>query len=79
MENSSLCCGGAGIYSSVQPALSQRLLKRKMDSITATDTQEVITANPGCMLQVEMGFKSQGKNGRVRHVVDILDEAYGLE
>ena len=71
--------GGAGIYSSVQPALSQRLLKRKMDSITATDTQEVITANPGCMLQVEMGFKSQGKNGRVRHVVDILDEAYGLE
>ena len=79
MENSSLCCGGAGIYSSVQPALSQRLLKRKMDSITAIDTQEVITANPGCMLQVEMGFKSQGKNGRVRHVVDILDEAYGLE
>ena len=79
MENSSLCCGGAGIYSSVQPALSKRLLKRKMASIDATDTQEVITANPGCMLQVEMGFKSQGKHGRVRHVVDILDEAYGLE
>jgi Fe-S oxidoreductase len=79
MENSSLCCGGAGIYSSVQPALSQRLLKRKMVSINATDTQEVITANPGCMLQVEMGFKSQGKTGRVRHIVDILDEAYELE
>ena len=79
MEDSTLCCGGAGIYSSVQPALSQRLLKRKMVSINATDTQEVITANPGCMLQVEMGFKSQGKNGRVRHIVDILDEAYGLE
>lgn len=79
MENSSLCCGGAGIYSSVQPALSKRLLKRKMDSIDATDAQEVITANPGCMLQVEMGFKSQGKHGRVRHVVDILDEAYALE
>ncbi len=79
MENSTLCCGGAGIYSSVQPALSKRLLKRKMDSINATDTQEVITANPGCMLQVEMGFKSQGKRGRVSHVVDILDEAYALE
>ena len=50
-----------------------------MDNINATDAQEVITANPGCMLQVEMGFKSQGKRGRVRHVVDILDEAYGLE
>ncbi len=79
MENSSLCCGGAGIYPSVQPALSKRLLKRKMASIDATDVQEVITANPGCMLQLEMGLKSQGKNGRVRHVVDILDEAYSLE
>ena len=79
MENSALCCGGAGIYSSVQPALSKRLLKRKMDTIDATDTQEVITANPGCMMQIEMGLKSRGKNSRVRHVVDILDEAYRLE
>ena len=79
MENSSLCCGGAGIYSSVQPALSQRLLKRKMNSIDATGVLEVITANPGCMLQVEQGFKSSGKPGRVRHIVDILDEAYSLE
>ncbi len=79
MENSTLCCGGAGIYSSVQPALSQRLLKRKLNAIDATGTQEVITANPGCMLQVEQGFRSRGTAGRVRHVVDILDEAYGLE
>ena len=79
MENSTLCCGGAGIYSSVQPALSQRLLKRKLNAIDATGVQEVITANPGCMLQVEQGFRSRGTAGRVRHVVDILDEAYGLE
>ncbi|NQW23907.1 MAG: 4Fe-4S dicluster domain-containing protein [SAR202 cluster bacterium] len=79
MENSGLCCGGAGIYSTTQPALSQRLLKRKMDSIDATGTHEIITANPGCMLQVEQGLKARKMPGRVRHVVDILDEAYGLE
>ena len=79
MENSSLCCGGAGIYSSTQPELSKRLLQRKMNSIEATGVQEVITANPGCMLQVELGFKDKDKSGNVRHVVDILDEAYGLE
>ena len=79
MENSSLCCGGAGIYSTVQPVLSQRLLKRKLNNINATGVQEVITANPGCMLQIEQGLKSQGTPGSVRHVVDILDEAYGLE
>jgi len=79
MENSNLCCGGAGIYSSTQPALSKRLLSRKMDSIEETGVSEVITANPGCMLQVEQGFKTKGKSGKVRHVVDILDEAYALE
>ena len=50
-----------------------------MNCIDATGTQEGITANPGCMLQVEQGLKSWGMPGRVRHVVDILDEAYGLE
>ena len=50
-----------------------------MNSIDATGVLEVITANPGCMLQVEQGFKSSGKPGRVRHIVDILDEAYSLE
>ena len=50
-----------------------------MNSIEATGVQEVITANPGCMLQVELGFKDKDKSGNVRHVVDILDEAYGLE
>ena len=79
MENSTLCCGGAGIYSSVQPSLSKRLLKRKIDTINAIEIQEVITANPGCMMQIDMGLKSQNRGGQVRHVVDILDEAYRSE
>ena len=85
MENASLCCGGAGIYSAIQPELSGRLLRRKMESILETGADEVVTANPGCMLQIEHGLKAQesqgGKvpRGKVRHVVDILDEAYRLE
>ena len=82
MENSSLCCGGAGIYSTVQPELSGRLLRRKMESIVDTGADEVVTANPGCMLQIEQGMRARGAKGRsekVRHVVDILDEAYQLE
>lgn len=82
MENASLCCGGAGIYSTVQPELSGRLLQRKIASILETGADEVITANPGCMLQIEQGLKAQGTQvprEEVRHVVDILDEAYRLE
>ena len=79
MENPSMCCGGAGIYSAVQPLLSRRILSRKVDAIVETEAEEAITANPGCMLQLEQGLRSSGHQIPVRHVVDILDEAYRLE
>ena len=79
MENPSMCCGGAGIYSAVQPTLSCRILSRKVEAIVETETEETITANPGCMLQLEQGLRSSGHDIPVRHVVDILDEAYRLE
>ena len=79
MENSSMCCGGAGVYSALQPLLSGRILSRKLDAIADTGASEVITANPGCMLQLEQGLRAFGQSTEVRHVVDILDEAYQLE
>ena len=79
MENSAMCCGGAGVYSAVQPLLSRRILSRKLDNIAITRADEVITANPGCMLQLEQGLRAVGEDTPVRHVVDILDEAYRLE
>ena len=79
MDNPSMCCGGAGVYSAVQPRLSRLILGRKLEAIAATGASEVITANPGCMLQLEQGLRAAGDPTPVRHVVDILDEAYRLE
>ena len=79
MENASMCCGGAGIYSAVQPTLSRRILSRKVEAITGSGAAETITANPGCMLQLEQGLRAAGQETPVRHVVDLLDEAYRLE
>ncbi len=79
MENPAMCCGGAGVYSAVQPSLSRRILGRKLDAIADTGASEVVTANPGCMLQLEQGLRAAGESTPVRHVVDILDEAYQLE
>ena len=79
MENPALCCGGAGIYSAVQPTLSRRILSRKVEAIIETGASEAITANPGCMLQLEQGLRGAGQDTLVRHVVDILDEAYRRE
>lgn len=79
MENPSMCCGGAGIYSAVQPVLSRRILSRKVEMIIQSGAAETITANPGCMLQLEQGLRGAGQDTPVRHVVDILDEAYRRE
>ena len=82
MEASSMCCGGAGFYSMVQPDLSGQILSTKLGNIQATGAEQVVTANPGCMMQIEAGLHSTAGDAgaqRVAHVVDILDEAYRAE
>ena len=79
MEASSMCCGGAGFYSMVQPGLSGRILETKLQNIGATGAKQVATANPGCMMQIEQGLATQNcpaSGSKVVHVVDLLDEAY---
>ena len=79
MEQASRCCGGAGTYSMVQRELSSKILATKMGNIAATQAEQVVTANPGCMMQLEQGLRDSGKPSRVVHVVDLLDEAYQAE
>ncbi|MBI2846867.1 MAG: 4Fe-4S dicluster domain-containing protein [Chloroflexi bacterium] len=76
MEDASLCCGAAGIYSITQSELSTRLLERKVRNIAATGVEVVVAPNPGCMLQLRLGLKRAGLNVRVAHLVELLDEAY---
>ncbi|MFQ6026412.1 MAG: (Fe-S)-binding protein [Dehalococcoidia bacterium] len=79
MEQSAMCCGGAGIYSTVQPQLAEKILASKLRHIAAANVDQVVTANPGCMMQIEQGLHRSGVCGKVLHVVDLLDEAYRLE
>lgn len=76
MEQAALCCGGAGLYSTLQPGLSQRLQTRKLNYALAANAQEIITANPGCMLQLEQGLRRRSNATPVRHIVELLAEAY---
>ncbi len=69
------CCGSAGLYSLVQPAMSARLLAEKVDDVRATGASVVATANPGCMMQLEAGLRQRGIDARVVHVIELLDEA----
>lgn len=79
MDESSVCCGSAGIYNLTQPAMAERLQKRKIENVTRTGATIVATANPGCALQVSAGLRAAGYDARVAHVVELLDEAYGAD
>jgi glycolate oxidase iron-sulfur subunit len=76
MPHSDVCCGSAGIYNVVQNQLSMKILAQKMDDIAAVSPQVIATANVGCMLQLRAGVKQRGMKADVKHVMELLDEAY---
>ena len=76
MAESALCCGSAGIYNVLQPEMSNALLERKLANAAATDAPIIVTANPGCLLQLQAGLQRQGKDTEVLHIMTLLDRAY---
>jgi glycolate oxidase iron-sulfur subunit len=59
--------------------MATRLLHRKVGHVLATGAEAVVTANPGCILQIQAGLEAHNATVRVMHLVEILDRAYGGE
>ncbi|MGC2659654.1 MAG: heterodisulfide reductase-related iron-sulfur binding cluster, partial [Bryobacteraceae bacterium] len=76
MPMADLCCGSAGIYNISQNEMAMEILEHKMAYVETTKADLIVTANPGCMLQLAAGARLYGKGERVLHVVQLLDEAY---
>ena len=68
VANAHLCCGSAGTYSILQPALSRQLLSNKIAALSAGRPAAIITANVGCQshLQTATGLP-------VTHWIEALD------
>ncbi|MBI1848452.1 MAG: 4Fe-4S dicluster domain-containing protein [Candidatus Rokubacteria bacterium] len=77
LAESDWCCGSAGIYNLTEPEMAERLLRRKVGHVLATGAEAVVTANPGCILQIAKGVRDRGAPTRVLHLVELLDRAYG--
>ena len=71
------CCGSAGTYNLTQPEMAQRLQARKVANVRATGAEAVVTANPGCIIQIAQGLTAEGAPIQVVHLAELLDEAYG--
>ncbi|MFZ0213742.1 MAG: (Fe-S)-binding protein [Candidatus Acidiferrales bacterium] len=69
------CCGSAGVYNVTETATSMDLLAEKMQHAKSTGAPVIVTANPGCILQLRAGAKLHATGQEVLHVVELLDRA----
>jgi glycolate oxidase iron-sulfur subunit len=78
LPGSDRCCGSAGIYSVLQPAMARAVLSAKIDEIAAAEPRPrvVATGNPGCLMQIGAGLIAAGLDIAVAHPVELLDESY---
>jgi glycolate oxidase iron-sulfur subunit len=73
IPEAAICCGSAGIYSLVQPEAAAELGDRKAEHLAALEVDMVVTANPGCMLQLQSSLARAGRKMPVHHIAELLD------
>ena len=71
-----MCCGSAGIYNLVQPAMANQVLDAKLADVRAMHAGIIVTANTGCYMQMVYGVKRAHLNATVMHVVEVLEKSY---
>ena len=74
VEEMNLCCGSAGVYNLLHPDAANQLGDRKVTNLLATKSQAVISANPGCLIQLMNGLRRRGLDAMPTfHMVELLD------
>jgi glycolate oxidase iron-sulfur subunit len=68
-----LCCGSAGIWNLLFPDPARELGDRKARNVAATGADLLVTANPGCLMQIGAAFERQGKRIGMAHTIEVLD------
>jgi glycolate oxidase iron-sulfur subunit len=71
---SEICCGSAGVYNVTETQASMELLAEKMKNAAATRAELIVTANPGCLLQMRAGAEMHKTGQKVLHVMELLDQ-----
>jgi glycolate oxidase iron-sulfur subunit len=68
------CCGSAGVYNLLQPEAAAELGVRKAAAVRATGARLVVSANPGCSLQIATALAVDGGEPvAVAHIAEVLD------
>jgi glycolate oxidase iron-sulfur subunit len=68
-----ICCGSAGIWNVLNPVPAAALGDRKAADVLATGAQLLVTANPGCLMQVSAAVGRAGGAIALAHTAQVLD------
>jgi glycolate oxidase iron-sulfur subunit len=72
IADSGTCCGSAGIYNLVQPEPAGELGRRKAAAVAATGADLLVSANPGCTMQISSALAAQGAPLPTAHIAEVL-------
>ena len=75
MKESSWCCGSAATWGLKFSEESRQVLDRKLTNVRETNAEFLITANPGCHLQLAWGVREGGMKQQVMHIMELLGKA----
>jgi glycolate oxidase iron-sulfur subunit len=67
------CCGSAGIYNLVQPDAARELGGRKAAAVQDTGAELLVSANPGCAMQISAALTARGARLPMAHIAEVLD------
>src|SRR3954471_11317883 len=68
-----ICCGSAGIWNVLNPEPAAELGERKARNVLATGAELLVTANPGCLMQVAASLNRIGGSIALAHTAQVLD------
>ena len=79
MEDPDRCCGLGGTYGVTHREMSKKIRGHKVQNILDQGAEQVATGCPACMIQLQDGLHSQAPGTLVRHTIEVLAQAMGLE
>jgi glycolate oxidase iron-sulfur subunit len=73
IAESEICCGSAGVYNLLNPEPARELGDRKAANVLATGADLLVTANPGCLLQIANSIDRAGRTLPMAHTAVVVD------
>jgi glycolate oxidase iron-sulfur subunit len=73
IPDAEICCGSAGIWNILNPGPAADLGDRKARDVLSTGASLLVTANPGCLMQIAAAVRRAGSTIRLAHTAQVLD------